>query len=175
MDDNANVFYMTTESQEPQEPAVTLPSGLRYYGGWFFLSLSVALPLCGLAVPMLGLSKSVTAVLTGALVVGAPEIATVIAIALWGKETFNYFIGRGKGMLKKLLPPATVSPARYRLGLVLFIGSGLPCWLLAYFPHWVDASSRTPILVTADFAFIASFYVLGGDFWGKVRALFTPS
>ena len=29
-------------------------------------------------------------------------------------------------------------------------------------------------LVIADFAFIFSFYLLGGDFWGKVRALFTP-
>lgn len=155
-------------------PAPTAPpSGLRYYGGWFFFLLSFILPLSGLLVPMLGLDKATTAVLVGAMVVGGPEVSVIIAVALWGKETFQYFLGRAKGLLKMFLPPEYVSAARYRFGLVLFIVSGLPCWLLAYFPHWVDNGHRLRVLVAADLAFIFSFYVLGGHFWGKVRALFT--
>lgn len=151
------------------------PSRLRYFGGWVFFALSLLLPLGGMLVPLLGLSKGTTALLVGAMVVGAPEVCVVAAIALWGRETFNYFLGRAKGLLRHLLPPAHVSPARYRLGLLLFIGSALPCWLLAYFPHWLEDRSRIAVLAASDFAFIFSFYVLGGDFWGKLRALFTAT
>ncbi len=31
---------------------------------------------------------------------------------------------------------------------------------------------RLPVNFTADFMFVASFFVLGGDFWDKVRARF---
>ena len=151
------------------------PSGLRYHAGWVFFILSFVLPLCGLLVPLMGLDKATTALLTGGLLVGGPELAIVIAVALWGKETFNYFMGQTKGLLRKLAPPERVSPARYRFGLVLIVGICLPSWLFAYVPYWIDDASRIPVLATADLVFIASFFVLGGEFWAKVRALFTPS
>lgn len=148
---------------------------LRYYGGWVFFLLSVLFPLSALLVPLLGLSKSTTAVLVGAMVVGGPEVCVVAAIALWGKETFNYFLGRAKGVFRLLLPPEHVSPTRYRFGLFVLLASAVPSWLLAYFPHWLQDGSRLAVLAAADFAFIFSFYILGGDFWGKLRALFTPA
>jgi len=151
------------------------PSLLRYYGGWLFFLASFLLPLGGLLVPTLGLDKATSALLVGAMVVGAPEVCAVLAIALWGRETFNYFLGRARGAARLLLPPAHVSPARYRIGLFLFLGSALPSWLLAYFPHWLQDGNRVTALAAADLAFLFSFYVLGGDFWGKLRALLTPT
>lgn len=157
------------------DTAATRPSQLRYLGGWVFFLLSLLLPVGGMLVPLLGLDKATSALLVGGMVVGAPEICVVAAISLWGRETFNYFLGQAKGLFRRLLPPAHVSPFRYRFGLLVFWGSALPCWLLAYFPHWLEDKSRVAVLVGADFAFIFSFYILGGDFWGKLRALFTPT
>ena len=154
--------------------AAAPPSGFRYRAGWVFFVLSFVLPLAGLLVPFLGLDKATTVVVTGAMLVGGPEVAIVVAVALWGRETFNYFMGRAKGLLKLVAPPERVSPTRYRVGLVLIVGSFLPSWVLAYAPHWLGDSSRIPVLVTADLVFVASFFVLGGEFWAKVRALFTP-
>ena len=151
-----------------------MPSPLRFYGGWICFVLSWTLPLSSMAVPMLGLDKATTALVMGALIVGVPEVFMVLAAVLWGKETLAYFLVRAKGMLARLLPPMQVSPNRYRLGLVMFVLSSLPCWVLAYFPHWMDAPDRVRLLASADFTFVASFYVLGGNFFGKLRALFTP-
>lgn len=150
------------------------PGGFRYHAGWVCFIASFLLAVVGLLVPMLGLDKATATVLTGALVVGGPEIAIVLAVALWGKETFQYFMGRAKGLLKLLLPAHRVSPTRYRIGLVMLIGSGLPTWLLAYAPHWIADAHRMKVLASADLVFVASFFVLGGEFWGRLRALFTP-
>jgi hypothetical protein len=150
------------------------PSGPRYYAGWFFFVMSVTLPLGAFFVPMLGLDKATSALVTGALLVGAPEIGIVLAVAFWGKETFNYFMGRIKDWFKQFAPPPTVSPRRYYTGLVLLAGSFLPTWILAYAPQLLSDAARIPVLVSADLIFVASFFVLGGEFWGKVRALFTP-
>jgi hypothetical protein len=44
-----------------------------------------------------------------------------------------------------------------------------------YAPHLVPgyAENRIELNLTADFLFIVSLFVLGGDFWEKFRALFT--
>lgn len=150
------------------------PSALRYYGGWFFFILGWVMPLMIPLVPLLGFGAETTAVLAGGLLVGGPELAVVFAVALWGKETFSYFLERTKRLFMRLLLPRTVSPARYYTGLVLLIAASFPSWVLAYAPHLVSDATRILILATADAVFILSFFVLGGDFWGKVRALFIP-
>ena len=166
---------MTPALEDAAAPAAAArPSGFRYRAGWVFFVLSFVLPLAGLLVPFLGLHKATTVVVTGALLVGAPEVAIVVAVALWGKETFAYFMGRAKGLLRLVAPPERVSPARYRLGLVIIAASFLPSWVFAYAPHWLHDDSRIPVLVAADLVFVASFFVLGGEFWARVRALFTP-
>lgn len=154
--------------------AAPRPAGWRYRAGWIFFILSFVLPLVGLGVPFLGFDKATTVLLTGVLLAGGPEVAIVIAVALWGRETFNYFMGRTKGLLRKLAPATYVSPGRYRLGLVLFVGSFFPSWVFAYAPHWISDAARIPVLAAADLVFILSFFVLGGEFWARVRALFTP-
>ena len=47
-------------------------------------------------------------------------------------------------------------------------------WIIMYVPERMPgyAEHRIPIALTLDFFFFASFFVLGGDFWDKVRALF---
>ena len=45
---------------------------------------------------------------------------------------------------------------------------------MAYVPQWLADSSPQRLYVNlgADFLFLASLFVLGGDFWDKLRALF---
>ena len=124
---------------------------------------------------MLSSNKVITAILMGGLLVGGPEIIMVIAIALWGKTTFDYFMGYIYRFFKRLAPSASVSTTRYYIGLILFISSFFPSWILAYAPTLVSNSARIYIVFTFDILFIISFFVLGGDFWEKIRALFMPN
>jgi len=151
------------------------PSGCRYFAGWFFFILSFLMPLLVPFIPMLGVNKAMTAILMGGFLVGGPEVIMVIAIVLWGKSTFDYFMGHVYRFFKRLAPPNSVSTTRYFIGLVLLFGSFLPSWSLAYAPKLVTDSTRIYILLSFDAIFIISFFVLGGDFWEKVRALFMPN
>jgi hypothetical protein len=84
------------------------------------------------------------------------------------KERFFMF-------LKKHGPPDRVSLARYRIGLVMFVLPVLFGWLGPYGAHLIPGyeTHRFVVSLIGDVMFIASLFVLGGDFWDKVRALFT--
>ncbi|MFA5111636.1 MAG: hypothetical protein WC443_09535, partial [Desulfobaccales bacterium] len=76
--------------------------------------------------------------------------------------------------LKRLRPPSPVRRTRYRVGLVMFLLPLIPTYIMAYVPHWLPdhAPLRLYVNLAADFIFLASLFVLGGDFWDKLRALF---
>ena len=71
-------------------------------------------------------------------------------------------------------PPSEVSRGRYRVGLVLFVLPLALGWLVPYFLHLLPGLSSIPMTIyfLGDLLFIASFFILGGDFWDKVRSLF---
>ena len=150
------------------------PRGRLILGGVIFVSGF----LCPLLVPLVtasGLSAAWKATLSGLLLLGIPELFMIIAVAVLGKPGFAYLKAKILGFLKRTVePPETVSLARYRAGLVLF---GFPLflgWLSPYVAP-VIFGDRQPDLwysVGGDVMFIASFFVLGGEFWDKVRALF---
>jgi hypothetical protein len=113
-------------------------------------------------------------VISGCLAVGVPELISIAAIAIMGKTGFNYIKKRFYAFLKRYGPADRVSRTRYRIGLVMF---GLPIlfgWLAPYIPIIIpsyDVQGLTGNLI-GDGMFISSLFVLGGDFWDKVRALF---
>jgi hypothetical protein len=136
--------------------------------GGFFLPLAIPLVI---ALPLPLATKTA---LSGLLVFGLPQILTVVAIAIVGKSGFHYLMERLFGAAKKLGPPAHVSRRRYRIGLVmLFLPlavSLLEPYVTLLFvqgplPHWVYGA-------VDDTLFLTSFFVLGGEFWDKVKALF---
>jgi hypothetical protein len=147
--------------------------GRLYWGGGIFVAGFLS-PLLVPLVTASSLSTGWKATLSGLLVVGMPEIFMLIAVAILGKPGYNYLKSRIFAFLKRHGPPDTVSRARYRLGLVMFALSLLTGWLLPYISHLIPAyeQSRQLINVAGDLILIASFFVLGGDFWDKVRALF---
>ena len=136
--------------------------------GGFFLPFLIPI------VPTLALPAVTQATLSALLVFGLPQLLTVIAIAIVGKSGFHYLMAQLSGAAKRLGPPVHVSRFRYRAGLVMLF---LPLALALFeahialpvihesFPHWLYAAIN-------DTLFLTSFFVLGGEFWDKVKALF---
>lgn len=150
------------------------------HGGWRFrlgVIVFVVSFLSPALIPLVAasaLSTELKATLSGFLALGIPEIGVLIAVAIMGKPGYDEMKRRIFGFLKQYGPPKEVSLARYRVGLVMFVGPMLFAWLLPYAEHFI-AIPETPDLYVAaagDVIFILSFFVLGGDFWDKVRALF---
>ena len=112
--------------------------------------------------------------LTGLLALGIPELFMIIAAAVAGKEGFKYIKSKIFSFLKKHGPPDTVSKIRYRIGLVLFLIPIIIGWLLPYFTQLIPSYEQNKYLISVagDVVLITSLFVLGGDFWDKLRSLF---
>ena len=112
--------------------------------------------------------------IAGALAVGIPEVFSVAAIAIMGKPGFNAIKGFIFKLFKKYGPPDVVGRTRYRIGLVMFVLPILFGWLAPYAQNLSPRYTLQGVIVNliGDMMFIASLFVLGGDFWDKVRALF---
>jgi len=156
-----------TETEQPR-------AGWRFRLGLIVLVVGWLSPLC---IPLITATELPTrwkTVISGMLAVGIPEVFTVAAIAIMGKPGYNLIKERIFGFLKKHGPPDRVSLTRYRIGLVMF---GLPvvfCWLGPYGVHLIPGyeAHRFVVSLIGDVMFVASLFVLGGDFWDKIRALF---
>jgi hypothetical protein len=164
---------MTTNKAADATPPPALKKDWRFYAGLGALALSVALPLSAALVPLLGLSTTSAAMLVGVLVAGGPEVMCILAVALLGKDTFNYFMQRAKSMFRQVVIDRPASRTRYYVGLAIMLVSWLPAYLYAYFPVSLPGGyTRIYILAGMDLAFVVSVFVMGGEFWEKVRRIF---
>jgi hypothetical protein len=151
----------------------TLKRDWRFYSGMTALVLSVVVPLGALVVPFLGLSMAQSALVVGALLAGAPEVLCILAVALLGKETFQYFAHRAKGALRRAVFDQPASKARYYVGLAIVLLSWLPLYLYGYVPGIMPGGdARIYILAAMDLAFVVSVVLMGAEFWEKVRRIF---
>ncbi|MCK9219287.1 MAG: hypothetical protein PHF97_03675 [Bacteroidales bacterium] len=98
------------------------------------------------------------------------------AIAILGKSSYNW-IRYKLHFYRKVAIPDHVSPTRYTIGLFLFVFPFIPNYILSYAPKlFPDAYLiRTAVHFFFDMVFISSLFVLGGNFWDKLRALFVYS
>ena len=133
--------------------------------------------LSPLLIPLVTASELPTkwkALISGALAVGIPELFSIAAIAIMGKPGFNYIKERFFAFLMKHGPADKVSRTRYRMGLLMF---GIPIlfgWIAPYVPIIIPGYNLQGLFVNliGDVMFISSLFVLGGDFWDKIRSLF---
>jgi len=123
---------------------------------------------------MLGLPVATEIALSGLLVFGLPQLLTVVAIAIVGKSGFHYLKDKLFGAAKRFGPAVHVSRLRYRIGLVMLFLPLAVALVEPYIallvvpellPHWLYGAVN-------DTLFLTSFFVLGGEFWEKVKALF---
>ena len=95
----------------------------------------------------------------------------LLAIVVMGKPGFQEL----KAKLSHKLTPATdVSRMRYRIGLVMFCLPFLQGLLETWTSHIAPerAANRLWVDILMDGMLIASLFVLGGNFWDKLRAIF---
>jgi len=148
--------------------------------GWRFrigLIVLVVGWLSPLSIPLITATDLPTrwkTIISGLLAVGIPEVFTVAAIAIMGKSGYNLIKERIFSFLKKHGPPDRVSLTRYRIGLVMFLLPLIFGWLGPYGANMIPGyeTHRFVVSLIGDVMFVASLFVLGGDFWDKVRALF---
>ena len=147
---------------------------LRFYLGLSCFVLSWILPLFGFLVARLDLPLAVKATIIGLLTVGGPEIFAILAVVCLGKENLLVIKDKILAVLRLIKPAAVVGRWRYRLGLAMFLLPIIPTYIMAYVPQWLPDHSvqRLYVNLAADFLFLTSLFVLGGDFWDKLRALF---
>ena len=113
--------------------------------------------------------------LSGLLMAGVPELFMVITVGILGKDGYQYLKGKVFAFLKKHGPPQQVSRLRYKIGLVLFSIPLLLALLFPYASHHFTVLEEIESIVNigGDVMFFTSFFVLGGEFWDKIRALYT--
>lgn len=112
--------------------------------------------------------------ISGVLAVGLPEVMMLAATAVMGKAGFAELKRRAGRFLRRYGPPETVGPTRYRIGLVMFTLPLVLAWLGPYLQDKLPGYGARPLAwhLGGDALFLASLFVLGGDFWDKLRALF---
>lgn len=102
----------------------------------------------------------------------------LVAVAVLGKAGFDYLVVLFKRALSRFFqehgPPETVGPLRYRIGLAMFIIPVALGWLTPYAFHQLPGyeSYRIAYGLPGDLLLLTSLFVLGGEFWDKLRGLF---
>lgn len=154
-------------------PETTLSKKRLILGGTVFIGGFLSPLLIPLVVAS-ELNDSWKSLLSAILLVGLPEIMMLISVAILGADGYRFLKEKFWALLKKTAPTAKVSRPRYIIGLVLFILPLVYAWLEPYIVDLYPGlqHNRMVFNVTGDILFVSSLYILGGNFWGKLRALF---
>ncbi|ADP17636.1 putative membrane protein 56 [Achromobacter xylosoxidans A8] len=158
----------------PDEPAQPAPAaGWRFKCGIGLFIIAFALwfliPVAG----YMDVPGSRIAALTGTVFI-ANKVLLLSCIAVMGKEGFQRLKSIVFGHAKKLAPVQKVGRVRHAIGLVMFFLPILTSVLEPYIDEmWPGLRPNLwQAQLAGDLMLIASFFVLGGDFWSKLRALF---
>lgn len=134
-------------------------------GSWLLVPIAAAV----------GVEGSKIAALTGVLFI-SNKVLLILVIAIMGKSGFQQLKRSVFGYVSSLAPTAEleVGPVRHRVGIVMFcvplISSLLEPYIDSLWPGLRPNLWQLQLL--GDVMLISSFFVLGGNFWEKVRALF---
>jgi len=132
------------------------------------------MPLLVPVVAKMDISLGVKTTISGLLLLGIPELFMLTTIAILGKEGYNFLKQKVFALFKKYGPADRVGKARYRIGLILFSLPLLTGLFLPYFDHLIPdfEAYELKVNIIGDAMLIISLFVLGGDFWDKIRSLF---
>jgi hypothetical protein len=153
------------------------PRARLIVGGAVFVA-GFAAPALIPVVAASGLPASWKTALSGLLMVGIPELGMVIAVAILGKDGFAFLTGGIKRRLGAFFeqhgPAEHVSATRYKIGLVMFLVPILIGWAAPYLGHHIPFYEGNELLyaIVGDVLLFSSLFVLGGEFWDKLRSLF---
>jgi hypothetical protein len=153
--------------------AIESAGGWRFRFGIATFVLAFALWLLVPLAAMMQVSTSTVAALTGTLFI-CNKVLLLLVVAIMGKQGFGQLKRRVFSYAAALVPAEPVGPFRHRIGIAMFC---LPL-ISSFIEPYVDAIAPDlrpdswGLQLTGDIMLIASFFVLGGNFWEKARALF---
>ena len=161
---------MTTQAQGTVEAT---SAGWRFKLGIIIIALMFAIWFLIPLAAAMDASAGTIATVTGIIFVGN-KVLLLLAVGIMGKAGFQELKRRVFGYVAGLAPDATVGPLRYRIGLVMFCLPLVSAMLEPYVDNlWPGLRPNLwQLQLLGDVMLIASFFVLGGNFWDKVRALF---
>ena len=148
----------------------------KYYLGLSLIVYSL-LPIIIVAIlPFMGM----TLAQSGAFAVvflASGEIAFLCAAALLGKEFLAALKKKVMALFKRTHEPRPVSQNWHRFGVTLLAASTLPYYAvmiyLLFFSHReAEINFLAWTLVAGEAAFIAGLFILGGQFWERLKHLF---
>lgn len=162
------------ESNKEENYNVEEKSKTKIIVGSIILLIGFLSPLLIPFVTQSNLSTTWKTTLSGLLALGIPELFLIIAIAVMGKSGYNKIKTSVLHFFKRNGPPMTVSKTRYTLGLVLFSIVILFGILLPYIINHLKFLYTHLVTITliSDAFLILSLWILGGDFWDKLRSLY---
>ncbi len=157
---------------------ITVEPSLESAATWRFklgIALVCLMAIMWICVPVMawgGVSSPRIAAITGVIFI-ANKVILLLVIAVMGKSGFQQLKSKVFGAFS-LSRDDSIGKVRYNLGLVMFclplISASLEPYLDALAPGL--RPNLWQLQVLGDVLFIASFFVLGGGFWDKIRALF---
>jgi hypothetical protein len=115
-------------------------------------------------------------IVSGLLAFGVPELFMLVAIVVMGKPGYQYIKEKFGKYLQRYLPPDKVSRRRYYLGMVFFSIPILVGIFQPYLDHFFPIFKGSPLWFHygLDMIFVIGIFILGGNFWDKLRGLFQP-
>jgi hypothetical protein len=156
-------------------------SAAPHSAGWRFkLGIGIICLMAGswLLVPVLaatGVPGSRVAALTGVLFI-SNKVLLILVIAIMGKSGFQQLKRSLFGYMTSMAPSmdTEVGPWRHRIGIVMFCVPLISAFLEPYVDNiWPGLRPNLwQLQALGDAMLIGSFFVLGGNFWEKLRALF---
>lgn len=155
-------------------PEVSL-SGKKIFCGLAVFIVAILSPLFIPLIIQLDISPELKAIISGFLVFGLPEIGILLAVAILGKDGFVYLKSRLLFWLKRTVISTGVSRFRYRFGIILFSTTFFISFLIPYINYFSTApvqKNHYYLNFLLDFLFLISLFILGGNFWDKLRSLF---
>ncbi len=101
----------------------------------------------------------------------------ILGVALAGKEGLETFKSFFRKIFRRKGPSRPVGGGRHRFGVLLFLLGNALLLAVAYLPAALDwqlaVRSRMILDLVGDVLIIVSFFVLGEQFWEKLKRLFT--
>lgn len=162
--------------QKVLETAQPIPEnpGFRFYLGLGIFTLSVFILPIGIFLQQFVDDKFWKAFILATFWASAP-IMKIVSIAVMGKKSYLWIKYKFWHLFVKVTKPHAVSRFRYNIGLIMFCLPIIPNYFMSYAPKMIADAYPTRIIINIiiDAVFVASWFVLGGDFWDKIRALFT--
>ena len=154
----------------PEEP----PSpGIRLYIGLVLFGLSFVMLPIGIFLQQFLHVHFWRVFVLGIFWISAP-IMKLSCVAVLGKPSYLWIKYKFWHLFVKVTQPHEVTRTRYTIGLIMFCLPIIPNYVMSFAPQFIAEAYEVRLIINIciDALFVISLFVLGGDFWDKLRALF---